>query len=240
MVKKYGTEEWRWVHSCDRTIFFGMYHPGDYARYLWQRGPKTVAWMGSDIRQLPGLWANLLRRAEHICENEVEQAALEQKGIKAKVRYIFSEAVSDFPNFFTPSKRPHVWSCIRPGRELEYGLGLIKAAAAIVSEVTFHVYGIERQNEKNVIYHGKVPNKLLNTDIRRYHCGLRLNRFDGFSEVTAKSILLGQYPITMIKYPRIDCARSPDELLLLLRALKDKDQPNPARVWWRNELNRPL
>jgi hypothetical protein len=73
-----------------------------------------------------------------------------------------------------------------------------------------------------------------------YQCGLRLNKFDGFSEVTAKSVLMGQYPITTIKYPHIDTAYDPKELIRLLSLLKYRMEPNPEREYWREELSKNI
>jgi len=215
-----------------------MYHIGDYLRFLSHRGPKEIVWCGSDILQLSKFWARILRGYTHYCENEVEQSKLEQLGIKAKIRYHFSEPVNTYPNLFRPSRFPKVWLNIHTQREEEYGLGIIKKIKEKVPEVTFHVYGIKRQNEQQVIYHGKIPNQQFNREIASCQAGLRLNKFDGISEVITKSVLYGQYPISAIKYPYIDHFHNEEELITLLNSLKHRTVVNPARLWWRKELSK--
>ena len=80
----------------------------------------------------------------------------------------------------------------------------------------------------------------MNAEIRNYQIAIRLNVQDGFSEVIAKSILLGQYPITQIQYPFIEYINGDESLIDALIKLKYKTEPNPAEKWWREELNKPL
>jgi len=54
--------------------------------------------------------------------------------------------------------------------------------------------------------------------------------------VLAKSILMGQYPISRIKYQHIDHFETEEELISLLRGLKNKRKPNPNREWWHKKL----
>ena len=64
--------------------------------------------------------------------------------------------------------------------------------------------------------------------------------FDGFSETTAKSILLGQYPITFVNFPHIISYKDMESLVILLNALKHMKEPNPKRQWWRDKLENNL
>ena len=109
----------------------------------------------------------------------------------------------------------------------------------MVPWVTFHFYGaFGNHQHKNVVYHGRVPPDQFNREIKRYHCGLRPNEHDGNSEIAMKSVLSGGYPITRIKYPHIDSYETEEELIALLKDLKNKKAPNPARDFWRENVNR--
>ena len=142
---------------------------------------------------------------------------------------------------FKPSKTPHVYLTCHKGRERDYGIDTIRNIAHLVPEVTFHVYGVEGDDLKNVLYHGVVPESQYNEEILNYQAGLRMNAFDGASEVMTKSILLGQYPIAHIHHPHIDCFSNKEELLRLLKALGNKNEVNRSNSeWWRNELEYSL
>ena len=52
----------------------------------------------------------------------------------------------------------------------------------------------------NVFVHGKVPKEQMNEEIKHMQGGIRLLKHDGFSEIIAKSILWGQWPISAIPY----------------------------------------
>ena len=227
------------------TIFFGMYHPGDYYHFLRHLGKKIVLWAGYDIVNLLNVKlpiAKLFKNAENYVENELEQEELEKLGIEAKVRPSFVEDIDDFPVSFKPSKNPHVFMSSNISREEEYGFGIIGRIAEKVPEITFHLYGGEILEKPvqggNIILHGRVSNERFNEEIKQYHCGLRPNEHDGFSEILAKSILMGQYPISRIKYPYIDNYNSEEELVWLLKELKNKKEPNYyARGFFRNYVN---
>ena len=236
LEKKYGG-------IVDKTIFFGLYHERDYKRFIFAKSP-TVVWCGSDIlalRKHP-IWRRIIRRkkAEHICENEVEQAALISLGIWARVQPLFFGNPGDYPMSFKPSEKPQVYLNAHQNRGDEYGVGEIMYIALQLPDVMFHIYGVTGLNTFNVIFHGRVPSEQFDEEIKNYQAALRLNEFDGFGEVTAKSILMGQYPITKIKYPHIDQAKTKEDLIRLLQELKNKKEPNPARGYWVKELSKPL
>ncbi len=238
------------------VVFFGLYHWADYSYYLAHRGHKTILWAGSDIvnlfnNELP--WNKLFLNAKHYVENENERELLMEKDIKAEVRPSFLEDVNDFTVSYKHSDRPNVYLSARPGREIEYGVNLIEKIAHKVPEVKFHIYGVKKEmwhhinmptkihnteTPVNVVYYGNIHPEKFNEDIKYYQCGLRLNEHDGFSEITAKSILMGQYPITRIPYPNIDNYVSEEKLIILLKDLKNKKEPNlKAREWWISNLN---
>ena len=230
-------------YNCD-LFYMGMYHIGDYQSFLFHRGKIAILWCGSDILQL-GWWKYLIRlkKADHYCENEVEQEELKKMGIKAEVKPSFLEDVNDFPvSFKSPiwNEKPRVFLSTNAGRENEYGFGLVKKLAERLPDIDFHLFGSNKWETdlQNIICHGIVPPDQFNREIKNYHCGLRTNKFDGFSEIIAKSALLGQYPISRIKYPMIDNYETEEELVRLLKGLKDKKEPNiKARVFWRNNIN---
>lgn len=227
------------------VVFFGLYHEADYAKYALHRGDKTVVWCGSDILRLQKSWfgQHVVKhfRARHICENEVEQNALSLLGISAQVRYIFYEDPNDFPVSFVPSKTPHVFLHCHGGKDAAYGkvqsgLNIIERLYRRTPWVTFHIYGIDKLSHNNICYHGHVLNEQFNREIRNYQAGLRLHAFDGISEIMVKSVLLGQYPITVIPYPHIDLVRDEKELVKRLKELRYKKKPHPYRDWWFQEL----
>ena len=68
-----------------------------------------------------------------------------------------------------------------------------------------------------------------------------MNDFDGFAEVLAKSVLMGQYPISRIAYPFIDYAKDISSLIALLNDLHNKKEPNlEGRKYWLREFSKSL
>ena len=257
ILKRVGLPEYQ-KGDKKHLLLFGLYRPKDYLLYLFHRRRITVIWCGSDILHFQKRWwirpFVRLRRAKHICENDVERDLLRKYDIHAEVKYIFYENPDNFPVSFKPSKTPHVFLHCHAGKDPDFaarqsGLDVIEKIARKVPEVTFHIYGRKipfhqvywtngTLNNRdyvglpNVVYHGHVPKEQFNKEIKNYHAGLRLHKFDGCSEVMAKSILLGQYPITQIYYPYIDQVSSEEELIRMLKNLCKKDKPNPARNYW--------
>ena len=227
------------------TVFFGCYHIADYAYYIFHRGEKTIIWAGSDIQTLVRSkipWYLLFREITNYVENNVEWDGLASKRIYAKVRPSFLEDVNDFPVSFKPMDKPQVFLTAHLSREKEYGLYIIEKIAERLPNIIFHIYGsgiyYPTKFSNNMIFHGFIPPEQFNREIKNYHCGLRLNEHDGFSEILAKSVLMGQYPISRIKYPHIDYYETEEELIVLLKALKDKIQPNlEARQFWKKNVN---
>jgi len=248
------------------VVFFGMYHIGDFLSFIKHRGRKIIFWTGGDVLNLrrgylfsdgKQEWLSkifswipiylLFRTAENYCENEVERKELADLGIYSEIAQSFLEDIDDFqPCFKTNDERRHVYLSVRQGQEKEYGQELVEEIASRVPDVVFHIYGGKLDVSEpfnmvvrdNIIYHGSVPQNIFNGDIRNYHCGLRCNEHDGFSEITAKSILLGQYPISRIRYQMVDNYQTKDELIALLKGLKNKTEPNiSVRNYWRFKLN---
>ena len=219
-----------------------MYHVGDYFRFLLHRGPATIFWCGSDILNLEKsyFWWYTLpwEKAKHLCENEIEQASLRNLGIPSEILPMCFDDIR-INTHYKQSKTPHVYLCAQPGYEKEYGVDVIEKFACLLPETTFHIYGIKQQSKnKNVVFHGKVSNEQFTKEIKQYQAGLRLNKFDGFSEVLAKSVLMGQYPISMIKYPFITYVENIGSLIIALRNLKYNKKSNfQARDFWIKKLS---
>ena len=237
--------EWNWKSLDKHTVFFGLYHEVDYVRFLLHRGKKTVFWCGGDILNLQKklLWQWILVHvsARHICENSVESALLGEMGFSAEIcPMIFDNPKTVAPSF-SPSENPQVYLCCHPTYEEQYGVTLVEGIASAVPSVCFHIYGVEGKNRDNVKFHGKVENDVFNREISGFQAGLRLNDMDGFSEVLAKSVLMGQYPISRIHYPMIDHASDITQLINKLHDLKNHKKPNTdAREYWLYELERNL
>ena len=242
--KKLNLPEYNKEAINESVLFFGMYHKNDYKRFIKHKGKRIVYWCGSDILNLnwKNNWIFRLFKAEHICENKVEQNQLFKNGIVAEIKPLYLG--KNFDISYKQSDKPHVWFCIHPKREVEYGLYIIYLVAERLSEIIFHIYGIEKPVgifnwTDNVIFHSKIIEEQLDEDIKNYQAGIRLNEFDGFSEVISKSILLGQYPISRIKYDYVDSFSTIEDLLFLLHKLKYKYKPNVlARNYWMYEFNK--
>ena len=72
----------------------------------------------------------------------------------------------------------------------------------------------------------------MNEEIQKMQGALRLTEFDGFSEIIAKSLLWGQWPISLIFYPNTLRIES-------IGALKDLKEPNiKGREWLLSVVNK--
>lgn len=258
-------KEWDGIEDLDQDVlFFGLYNDRDYDAFRIHNGKKSMFWCGGDILWLQNNWnyqriMKLFPDTEHYCENEVEAKNLEKMGIKVKMIVpSFLDNVNNFPVSYKHSKTPHIFMCGHDEREEEYGLDFIKEIAPRVPDTTFHIYGISTTSPYisiskrtidqklvdvdsecfNIWYHGKVSEEQFNNEIMNYQCGLRTNEHDGFSEVTSKSLLLGQYPISKISYEKIWSYKTGDELVALIDKLKYMKEPNyDARSFYLKRIN---
>ena len=224
--------EYKWWRDYNKSVvFFGMYRPSDYLKFLWHRGQKTVHWCGSDILQAGWhyRWMSKIK-ANHICENEIQHYILKLmlRPQPVEIKYTFLSNPDDFPISYRQSETPGVFIHINKDAETESGFFTLERIAQRLPEIKFHIYGkVAQQNSfPNIYFHGFVPEKRFNREIRQYHSSLRLHEVDGFSEIIAKSVLMGQYPISKIRYPYIDTYKDEDELVELLQELKNKNEPN--------------
>jgi len=249
-IKTWGLEEWKgWTDNNASVVFFGLYTKHDYDAFLRHKGKKIVFWCGSDILNLQGNYDSrrvlkLFPETEHYCENEVEAEGLRRAGIEAKIVPSFLDDIEKFPVCFKPSENPQIFLCGHDKREDEYGVSVVERIADKVPFATFHIYGIDKDSPyfsgiKNVVCHGKVPEAQFNEEIKGYQAGMRTNDHDGFSEVIAKSVLLGQYPISKIKYDKIWNYTTDEELVDLIEKLKLTKEPNiEGREHYQKILNK--
>lgn len=248
-TKKYENDE-------EPAVFFGLYGLPDFYGLWKHKGRKAVMWAGSDITHFKnGYWLDkegsirispkplatwLEKNCENWTENEVEANVLRSFGIKPKVCPSFLGNIDSYPISYVYSDNPKVYLSVSGGYYKEYGWDIIENIADKVPEVTFYLYGGKWKTDKpNIVVRGRLPQSEMDREIKEMQCGLRLNKMDGFSEITAKSILWGQYPIVRKEfgYLEIDSFETEEELIQLLKCLKNKKEPNKARETYRRLLN---
>lgn len=244
-----------YTNDTDPTVFFGLYGLPDFISLWRHKGRKAILWAGSDIKHFRGgYWLDteghmridpksLARWIDANCESYVEnyeeQYQLAQEGIRSKVVPSFLGKIDDYDVEFVPGN--HVYLSANEGRQIEYGFGLVEdTLAERLPGICFHLYGASWETKHpNVIVHGRVPKEQMNEEIKKMQCGLRPLAHDGFSEVTAKSILWGQYPITNIHTPMIDSYEGDIERLVwLLNKIPSRTiHNNGARDYYLLNLN---
>lgn len=232
------------------TVFFGLYGLPDFYTLWRHKGRKAILWAGSDIQHfLKGYWLDdmgvMKLRAfdlapwidtycENYVENEVEQTALASVGIRSKVIQSFLGDIN-LPISYQQSSKPKVYTSVSGNNFKLYGWDKLPELSDKYPYIEFHCYG-NTENwgsmRDNLIFHGRVPKEQMNEEIKDMQGALRLTEFDGFSEILAKSVLMGQWPVSVISYPHI---LSLDEL----GTLKDKTEPNLAgRDYYLEKLNK--
>lgn len=237
---------WETLSYTDKTqpvVFFGLYGFPDFYELWRHKGRKAILWAGSDILHfVNGYWLDergsiklspkpiatwINKYCESYVENTVEQELLRSVGIESIVVPSFLGKVSNYELTYVNQKRPKVYLSCSGDNFKMYGWDVIEKIAD-KCDVDFYLYGSDkwRSQHKNVFVRGRIPKEQMNQEIKEMQCGLRLNTFDGFSEILAKSILWGQHPISMIKYPEIKCAEGENHLIYLLNSLKDELEPN--------------
>ena len=195
-------------------------------------------------------WIN--RECTSWCENEVEQRMLATCGIEATVQPSFLGDIEDFGVSFKSGNK--VYASVSGDNYIQYGWRKILDLAIENPGVEFHLYGSSTTNPrkifgssswprvpgninkvffpKNILIHGRVPKEQMNAEIAEMQGGLRMTEFDGFSEITAKSILMGQWPISLIEYPHV---LKPNQISEIL----NKKEPNlEGREYYRKILNK--
>lgn len=224
-------------YNGDKLLFFGMYHDGDLKKLSKASGDKVIFWQGSDIMQLTYERAEKIKPSvEHYCENEVCQSVLENWGIRAEIKPIFWGDPDKYEMSYKQSENPQIWLCAHLEREKEYGVDKVYMWAEMFKSYTFHIYGIDSYFDlENVIFHGVVPEKEMDRDMKNYQCGLRYNEFDGLSEVVSKSMLMGQHVISRIGYPY-----SKFPIYRAFEELKNKPANIEGRKYYLKEFKKPI
>lgn len=218
-------ETWGTVDYTNDTapaVFFGLYGLPDFFALWRHKGRKAILWAGSDITHFingywlddegdirishEGLakWINL--NCESYVENEVERDALVTRGVSSQVVPSFLGDINSYQVEFKPNNR--YYTSVSGDDFLLYGWDKIDAFADLNPKLEFHLYGNRKPwktQMKNVFIHGRVPQEQMNFEVKQMQGGLRLTKFDGFSEILAKSVLWGQRPVSpYIHYPHID------------------------------------
>lgn len=245
----WGTKDYE--NDTDPTVFMGIYSLPDFYTLWKHKGQKAILWCGGDIlRILQGYWLEdgggiklnpkaiadwINKYCDNYCENAVEYRALESIGIGSTIIPSFLGNIDDYQIEYKHSDTPNVYASVSGDNFKQYGWDRIEKMAPMFPEITFHLYGNVKEwktGYENVIVHGRVPKEQMNEEIKKMQGGLRMLEFDGASEILMKSILWGQYPISLIEY---DYILKPKELDLL----KDKTEPNViGREHYRKILNK--
>jgi hypothetical protein len=236
------------------TVFAGLYGLNDWYSLWRHKGKKYVWWAGSDIRHfITGYWLDdkgrikinpaplakwISENCESWVENEVEMEALKKFGIWSKVCPSFLGNVNDYEITYQQSDRPKVYASVSGDDYKLYCWDRIQQLSFENPDIEFHLYGNTcipnyfSGLEKNVVIHGRIPKEQMNSEIQQMQGALRLLPFEGFSELIAKSLLWGQWPISEIHYPHTLSVKE-------LGTLKDRKEPNLAgRNWCFDHLNK--
>jgi hypothetical protein len=240
----WGTTEY--LNDTDPTVFFGLYGLPDFYALWRHKGMKFILWAGSDITHFKkGYWLDteglirlnpeplakwIAENCTSYVENELEQHELRLCGIPSLVVPSFLGNVKDYPERYKPGKLRFYTSVSGNDFEL-YGWDQIEDLSDDYPEAEFHLYGNTEPwytDKPNIFVHGRVPQAEMNEQIQNMTGALRLTKHDGFSEILAKSILWGQWPVSPhIKYPHI--STSIDEV---------KNEPNTdGRNYYLKHLN---
>lgn len=261
--KVWGTKKYNWIRDINKpVVFFGLYDFRDYLAIFIHRGKRFILWAGSDILNLKdnflfnngklkwlskifvflprfmAKWIN--KNCESWVENEKEKKVLESLGIKVYgVCPSFLGDIDSFDVSYAYSKPIKAYISCSGDRREEYGFGIIERIAGDLPWINFYLYGSSwKTKHKNVIVRGRVPKEVMNEEIKKMQIGLRLNEFDGFSEIMAKSALWGHYQIGKVEHPLIPTFTNDMDLITKLNMLKYKHKPNlEVRNWYRKNLN---
>ena len=207
-----------YTNQDDAAVFFGLYGLPDFYALWRHKGKKYILWAGSDIRHfLNGYWLDekgdikvlpfdLARWINKYCEswveNEVERDLLLRLGVESQVCPSFMGNIDDYKISYEANGN---YYASVSGNDFDlYRWGEIEKLAAKHPGTVFHLYGntIEwATKNKNVIVHGRVSKEEMNEEVQYMQGGIRLLPMDGFSEVIAKSVLWGQWPVSAIEYP---------------------------------------
>lgn len=203
-VKEHKGKRYVWWCGTDITRLIKGY-------WLDEKGKKRVS------PQKTADWISC--HCESWVENYVEAEALAKLGINAHVCPSFLGDVKQFKIKYKFHKKPKLYTSVSGDDFKLYGWDKIPKLAIENPDVEFHLYGNTKHPfdfkhteiggepfdisiyPDNIKIHGRVPKEQFNKEIEDMQGGLRLTTFDGFSEIIAKSVLMGQYPVSLIDYP---------------------------------------
>lgn len=241
------------------TVFFGVYGLPDFYALWRHKGQRAILWAGSDIQHLKdGYWLEGDRygwkleprpicgwindNCESWVENEVEKSVLGELGINVVgVVPSFLGDVNAIQPSYTYRQRPRVYASVSGDNFEMYGWDTIERVASSVPEVDFFLYGSGNWTTKhpNVVVRGRVPKEIMNKEIETMQCALRLNEFDGCSEIVVKGALRGQEVISRMPYPFVTTFKKDSGLIYALKQLpKKKKSSYAARKWFLENLNK--
>lgn len=208
-------------HGDYPTVFMGLYGLPDFYELWRHKGRKCIFWCGSDITHFcQGYFLDeegvirihhkpLARWINNFCEsyveNEVEQVRLLKTGIQSKIVPSFLGNVADYQISFKPSKKPKLYTSVSGDDFKLYGWNKIPELARENPNIEFYLFGnnsyFPDYGLSNIFVRGRVPKEQMNEEVKNMQGALRLTEFDGFSEIIAKSLLWGQWPVSIIPYP---------------------------------------
>lgn len=247
----WGTKDY--VSDEEPTIFFGMYGFPDFINLWKHKGKKAILWCGSDIQHfLNGYWLDTEGKirlrpyelapwidtyCENYVENDKEQSALRSVGIRSKVIPSFLGDYKKYQVEFKPGNK--LYTSVSGNDFKLYGWDKIPELAYNNPDIEFHLYGntipclcINHIELPNIVMHGRVPMEQMNKEIKEMQGALRLTEFDGFSEILAKSVLMGQWPVSLIEYPNMLKLSEISQIL-------DKKEPNiEGRNYYLDKINK--
>ena len=200
------------------TVFFGCYGLPDFWRVYRHGGKKAILWAGTDILHLKnhywleegggirvdnkGICEWLDKYVENWVENESECNELKKLGIKSKICPSFLGDVNKFEVSFKPGNK--LYTSVSGDDFERYRWWRAFALADENPKIEFHFYGNTKEmisSLNNVVIHGRVSKEQMNEEIKKMQGCLRLIEIEGFSEIVAKAMLMGQYPVSAIEYP---------------------------------------
>lgn|SRR3990167_506430 len=206
--------------------------------FLFNNGKfRTISKIFSGFPRFLDGWLD--KHCENWVENETEKQALESLGIKVTgVCPSYLDIVNNYEMNYEWDKTMKVYLSTNEGREREYGFTTVLNVAYALPDVEFHLYGsnswkewwglyaYKQKGRENIVMHGRVSKEQMNEEIKKMQVGLRLNEFDGFSEILAKSVLWGQYQIGKVKHPMIPSFKNDRELVAELKKIQGYKEHN--------------
>ena len=174
-------------------------------------------------------WIN--KNCESWCENQVEANELMKLGIYAHIAPSFLGDVNKFPISEKKTDRKRYYASVSGDEFEKYGWDKVLTLARNNPETEYHLYGNQKKYPTypifgmyagepivpgNLVVHGRIPKEQMNEEIKSMTGCIRLVDFDGFSEVVAKAVLMGQEVISAIEYPFLKAENPREELLKVL------------------------